>query len=103
MLPRSKLSVAAAITAMLSAAAASADPAVSYQKEIVPILETYCFDCHAEGISKGEFSMDEFKDLSEHLGDKKHWLPVWHNLRSQIMPPSDEDQPSLAEKKQLLA
>jgi hypothetical protein len=82
---------------------AHADPADTYHKKIVPLLENYCFDCHAEGSSKGDFSMDEFKDLSGHLGDRKHWLAVWHNLRSQIMPPSDKDQPSTAEKQELLA
>jgi hypothetical protein len=83
--------------------AAPANPAATYEKEIIPILENHCFACHAEGISKGEFSMDKFKDITKHLDDKKHWLPIWHNLRSQIMPPSDEDQPSTAEKKRLLA
>jgi hypothetical protein len=87
----------------ISASLASADPADNYNKKIVPLLENYCFDCHAEGASKGDFSMDEFKDLSGHLGDRKHWLAVWHNLRSQIMPPSDKDQPSTAERQELLA
>jgi len=99
----SKIFAASVIAGMCGGGVAMADSAVIYQEKILPILETYCFDCHGEGISKGEFSMDEFKDLSKHLDDKKHWLPVWHNLRSQIMPPSDEDQPSLTEKKQLLS
>ena len=47
--------------------------------------------------------MDDFKDLAAHLNDQKHWLPVWQNLRSQIMPPWDKNQPNLAERKQLLA
>jgi hypothetical protein len=85
-----------------AAADADADPVTIYQKEIVPLLEFYCFSCHAEGDSKGEFSMDEFKDLPTHLKDRKHWLPVWHNLRSQVMPPSDEDQPTPAEVSKLL-
>jgi hypothetical protein len=79
-----------------------ADPTAIYQKEIVPLLEFYCFSCHAEGDSKGDFSMDEFKDLPTHLKDRKHWLPVWHNLRSQVMPPSDEDQPTPTEVSKLL-
>ena len=80
-----------------------ADPATAYTKEIVPLLEMYCYDCHGEGESKGKFSMDEFKDLPAHLSNRKHWLPVWQNLRSQVMPPSDKDQPSVEEKKKLLA
>ena len=82
---------------------AFANPEESYEKQVLPILEDYCFSCHGEGISKGKFSMDEFKDLTTHLSDRKHWLPVWQNVRSQIMPPSDEDQLSVAEKKKLLA
>lgn len=84
-------------------ALASADPAPGYDKEIVPLLEMYCYSCHGEGEAKGKFSMDEFKDLPTHLGDRKHWLPVWENLRSQVMPPSDEDQPTPAEKFKLLS
>lgn len=83
--------------------AASGDPANNYRNKILPLLENYCFDCHAEGASKGEFSMDDYQDLSGHLADRKHWLAIWHNLRSQIMPPSDKDQPSTAEKRELLA
>lgn len=46
--------------------------------------------------------MDNFKDLSAHLNDREHWMPIWRNLRSQIMPPSDEGQPSVEEKQKLL-
>jgi hypothetical protein len=88
---------------ILASVSAHADPAAAYRKEIVPLLEMYCYECHGEGDAKGEFSMDEFKDLPAHLKDRKHWLPVWQNLRSQVMPPSDKDQPSVEEKKKLLA
>jgi len=96
-------SVLAATLWVAAANVAFAGPAQTYEKKIVPLLENYCFDCHAEGTSKGDFSMDEFKDLDGHLKDKKHWLAVWHNLRSQIMPPSDKDQPSIDEKRELMA
>lgn len=81
---------------------ASADPATSYTKEIVPIFENYCYSCHGDGEAKGKFKLDEFKDLPSHLNDKKHWLSIWRNVRSQIMPPSDKDQLAVAEKKRLL-
>ena len=91
------------IALALLAPAAQADTAAVYDKEIVPLLESYCYKCHGEGEDKGHFSMDEFKDLSKHLGDRKHWIAVWHNLRSQVMPPSDEDQPTVEDKKKLMA
>lgn len=86
---------------LLSAAVCPASPEAGYKSEILPLLENYCFDCHGEGVSKGDFSMDKFKDLSAHLGDRKHWLAIWRNVRSQIMPPSDEDQLTPAEKRKL--
>ncbi len=82
---------------------AAADPGEDYRKRIVPLLESYCFDCHADGAEKGGFSMDSHEDLNRHLSDRKHWGAVWHNLRSQIMPPSDKDQPSVEEKRELLS
>ena len=75
----------------------------TYKSEIEPLLVEYCFDCHGDGSKKGDFQMDGFEDLSTYLGDREHWMPVWRNLRSQIMPPSDESQPSAEEKRKLLA
>ncbi|RYD38584.1 MAG: DUF1587 domain-containing protein, partial [Verrucomicrobiaceae bacterium] len=99
----SRILPTALIAGLASGNLVSADSAESYKKEIVPLLETYCYSCHGEGVSKGKFSMDEFKDLSKHLDDKEHWMGVWRNVRSQIMPPSDEDQLGSEEKKKLLA
>ena len=76
---------------------------VSFKKEIEPLLQDYCYDCHGDGADKGDFSMDEYGDLAQHLDDVEHWLAVWRNLRSQIMPPPKKDQPDLEEKKQLLS
>ncbi len=98
-----KIAARGVVAGISIASLATADPATTYQKEILPLLENYCFSCHGEGVSKGKFSMDEFKNLPAHLADRKHWLPVWHNLRSQVMPPSEEDQPTAAETQQLLA
>lgn len=88
--------------AAMTSVASGKERAKTYEEKVLPILENYCFSCHGEGISKGGFSMDEFKDLSGHLDDRKHWISIWMNVRSQVMPPSDEDQLATDEKKQLL-
>ena len=69
---------------------AHADPATSYTKEITSLLENYCYQCHGDGGTKGKFALDGFKDLSTHLNDRKYWITVWRNLRSQVMPPPDK-------------
>lgn len=88
---------------LLLIAPLAADDLAEYHEEIKPLLEHYCYGCHAEGSSKGGFSMDEFSDLSTHLNDIKHWMPIWQDVRSQIMPPSDEDQLMDEEKRKLLS
>ena len=86
---------------LLLTGAACAD--VVFDKEIKPLLQDYCFDCHGDGSAKGEFSMDEYPDEAKHLSDVNHWLAVWRNVRSQIMPPSKKDQLMDDEKKKLLS
>ena len=88
---------------LLLSLASITDAEDSYKSKIEPLLINFCFDCHGDGSDKGDFAMDEFGSLSDHLNDTTHWLPVWSNLRSQIMPPSDELQPTAADKQKILS
>jgi hypothetical protein len=83
-------------------AQARADRQVDFKRDIEPILEQYCFRCHGDGSSRGEFAMDEFKDLSAHLDDHEHWMAIWRNVRSQVMPPFDRPQLKADEVRMLL-
>ncbi len=68
--------------------------------EVKPILENYCYGCHAYGAEEGNINFDPLDAASDEkrLGDHATWLAVWRNLRAQTMPPADEDQPSQEEK-----
>ena len=72
-----------------------------FRKTVEPLLSTYCYDCHADGVDKGDFSMDSYESLSAHLEDREMWLRVWDNLRSHLMPPADKEQPLDAERAKL--
>ena len=74
-----------------------------YDRDALPLLEKYCFDCHADGSRKGDFSMDSFRALPSHLKDHEHWLAIWRNVRSQTMPPPTKPQLSYTEKRTLLS
>lgn len=67
--------------------------AVSYHKEIQPILQEYCFDCHGDGAKKGDVAFDEFKgnDVLEH---PELWSKVLRNVRAGLMPPQRKSRPS---------
>lgn len=77
--------------------AAAAD---EYRDKVLPILQQYCFGCHAEGASEGDFSLDatEFPSVDAMLTDTQLWWSVLKNVRSDVMPPDGEDQPSDHEK-----
>lgn len=73
-----------------------------WEKEIVPILENYCFDCHADGAKKGDFSFEHFPTVASMIAKRDAWKRVRENLDYQLMPPSDKDQPTDAERKRLI-
>jgi hypothetical protein len=88
----------------VAAEKASLDPAVAreFKEKIVPLLQDYCYDCHGDGSKKGDMSLDKFKDLASHLDNHELWLKVWRNVRTQIMPPAEEEfQPTPEERKVL--
>ncbi len=84
LLPR--LAPAFLVPAVLSAQTAMD----TFKQDIQPMLETYCYSCHADGESEGGVTLDAFKDEAS-LKDHKLWLRVLKNTRSRIMPPVEED------------
>ena len=82
---------------------AEASLELSRQKEILPLLETYCYDCHGDGLKKGELALDRFGSITEMQQQRDVWKRIREHLRHRLMPPIDEDQPNDAERDTLLA
>ena len=73
---------------------------ISYDKEILPILEEHCFDCHGDGSSKGGLSLDSWKSKKERLQDMEAWKDIMKNVTSKTMPPPKrKSQPTEEERK----
>ena len=72
--------------------------AADFTKEIQPLLSEYCYDCHADGAAKGDFAMDDHDSVTDLVSDLRHWVPIWENLRSHLMPPANKPQPSDAQR-----
>ena len=102
-LPRRSAFAILLASAMLPASGfAAAEKISDFKKDILPVLEDYCYDCHGEGTKKGGFALDGFPSQEAQLGDIEHWYTIWKNLQSQLMPPSDEAQPKVEERQRLL-
>ena len=75
----------------------------SYDKEILPILEEHCFDCHGDGAAKGGLSLDHWKTSKERLQDMESWKDIMKNIASKTMPPAKKkSQPSDEERKKIV-
>lgn len=96
------LTFALLATAAASAAAATHRGAASYEKDIRPILEQVCFDCHADGVDKGDFAFDTNPDLNALLSDLPLWDLVRQQLTTHVMPPENKDQPTLQQRDDLV-
>lgn len=70
--------------------------------KIEPILADYCYDCHGDGMDKGDFVLDDYKSIDAHLGNKDLWFDVWKNLRSSLMPPAKKKQPTDEDRERIL-
>jgi hypothetical protein len=75
--------------------------ASDFDQKIKPILTEYCFDCHGDGMKKGQVTLDHFKDEKEMLADDDLWFRVLNNVRAGIMPPEKKPKPSADEIKAL--
>src|SRR6478736_6657048 len=85
----------------LITSSAQTDQGLQFRRDIRPMLEKYCFDCHADGANKGNVAFDEFKSDREVLENRDLWWRALKNLRAGIMPPSKKPQPSSEEKQQI--
>jgi hypothetical protein len=73
--------------AVTQAGHADTDDEAIFQKEILPILEDRCYDCHGDGEDKGKVSFDTYGSLDGLVAQKELWVHALKNIRSGIMPP----------------
>jgi hypothetical protein len=77
---------------------AAKKPLPSYDKDVQPILEKYCYDCHGDGMDKGGLALDAFKTREEMLAARDKWKMVAHNVHLGEMPPVKKPQPTLEQR-----
>jgi hypothetical protein len=71
---------------------------VTFQKDVQPIMEQYCYDCHMDGENKGSLDLDKFTSFASMTQDRESWGKIKEHLELKLMPPVDKDQPKDAEK-----
>ena len=72
--------------------------APTYQKNVRPLLEKYCYTCHGNGKKKAGLALDSYPDETAIQNDRKTWDKILHNVRTREMPPENKPQPSSGER-----
>jgi hypothetical protein len=65
------------------------------------LLDQYCYECHAEGIRKGELELDKLLSQPASTDRARSWEKIWKIVRHEFMPPSDADRPTDAERRKI--
>ena len=86
-------------TIAVGATAGAADTEARFKQDIQPLLAKYCYDCHADGVNKGQVAFDEFKSAADILSRHDLWFAALKNIRAGIMPPVEDgvDRPTAGE------
>lgn len=91
----------ALLTALSLQVSAQKPPREAYTKEIVPLLQRYCFACHSATVKKGGLDLQRFTSVAELRKDVKPWQGVIEQVQAGQMPPAGLPQPTAAEKRRL--
>ncbi len=69
----------------------------SYTTDVAPLLSTYCASCHAAGGEQADKPLTSYAEVKRVVSD------VEGEVGSCDMPPSDQTQPTAAERELILA
>ncbi|MBT3842460.1 MAG: DUF1587 domain-containing protein, partial [Verrucomicrobia bacterium] len=89
----------AAFFCLLPGQAAGLD--MVYRSEIRPLLDQFCFECHADEDTEADINLDSFESVADIRRNTKVWLKVDDMLSSRQMPPKKADKPSDGQRAKL--
>ena len=93
-----------ALLALVAATAAAADGmTIDFDKEIKPLLATYCVKCHGPDKQKGDLNLSTIANDEAARKAGKIWHRVLDRLRAKDMPPEKSAQPTALEWDRLLS
>lgn len=90
------------LAVILGSSARAAVPA-DFARDIKPILEKYCYDCHDTATHKSGLDLERFSDFSLVQRERVIWGAVLEKVEShQMPPPKEQNQPTAEERRQLV-
>lgn len=76
--------------------------ALDFEKDITPIFQKYCLDCHSNDFHEGDFSFERYPNGESIKTDRDIWKKVLNLTRLGAMPPADSYQPTKEERQKII-
>ena len=80
-----------------------ADISINFPDSIVPLLNTYCMDCHDTEHAEGDIDLESALQRTPLVRNRLLWENVDARIRNHDMPPRKNSQPTSNERLQLRA
>lgn len=72
------------------------------KRDVVPLLQRYCFDCHSDSESSGRLNFQRLLRVRPIVSRREMWINVIEQTKNHVMPPEDAMQPTLSERQAIV-
>ena len=73
-----------------------------FRDQIVPILQSRCFECHSDAVVEGEIDLSVYDQVETIRKEPLLWERIWQVVQSRQMPPKDSPQLDASQREKLL-
>ena len=98
----SRFVLALGLVALLCSSARADDPTESFRKQVMPVLEVHCTDCHGGKKPEGKLDLTGPRSLDQLRAESPRWFRILQRVEDGSMPPKDE-KPLTKEERQTVA
>lgn len=77
--------------------------ATRYVKEVQPLVQRYCHDCHSQEEPEADLNLAGYLSLAEATKDSARWTGIIERLDAAQMPPPKSPQPTAQERAAMAA
>ena len=78
------------------------DLMAQYRDQVRPVFVNYCYDCHGDGLKRGELALDAYPDIASMIAQRDVWKRIRDHIDFRLMPPPDEPAPGDEERQAML-
>ena len=96
-------SIAFGFVLVLGTSVAAKDSVDPFARDVAPLLQRYCVECHLEGAAEGGINLDQYASQKDALEAERVWTRVLDAMQNGTMPPDEALHLPPEEREQIVA